>query len=88
MHMHTGALNVLDPSEAPEFDFEKLKQVVAKRIQLVPRFTRKLREVPLGLDWPHLVDDPRSCWLGLGICGVWRQLYRASGASRNRRFRR
>jgi WS/DGAT/MGAT family acyltransferase len=55
---HTGGITVLDPSEAEDFGFEKLRQVVAERIRLAPRFAWKLREVPLGLDRPWWVEDP------------------------------
>jgi WS/DGAT/MGAT family acyltransferase len=55
---HVGGLTVLDPSESPDFSLERLREVIGERIQLEPRFTRKLREVSLGLDRPYLVDDP------------------------------
>ena len=55
---HVGGLTVLDPSESPDFSFERVRQVIGERIALEPRFTRKLREVALGLDRPYLVDDP------------------------------
>ena len=53
VHMHTGALTVLDPSEAPEFDFEKLKQVVAERIQLRAASRHAGARVGAGL-WPRM----------------------------------
>jgi WS/DGAT/MGAT family acyltransferase len=55
---HVGGLTVLDASQAPDFGFEKLARVVDERIRLEPRFTRRLRELPLGLDRPYLVDYP------------------------------
>lgn len=55
---HVGGLTVLDPTACPDFGFERLRDTVAERIRLAPRFTRKLRSVPLGLDRPYLVDDP------------------------------
>ena len=58
IHAHTGGLTILDPSGAKDFGFEKLKQVVAERIQLAEKFTWKLKEVPLGLDRPYWVEDP------------------------------
>ena len=58
MPQHVGGLTVLDPSQAQDFGFEKLLGVVDERIRLAPRYTRKLREVPGGLDRPWLVDDP------------------------------
>jgi len=55
---HVGGLSVLDPSQSQDFGFEKLLRVVGERIRLAPRYMRKLREVPGGLDRPWLVDDP------------------------------
>jgi len=55
---HVGGLTILDPSESEDFSFERVREVIGERIQLEPRFTRKLLELPLGLDRPYLVDDP------------------------------
>jgi diacylglycerol O-acyltransferase len=54
---HVGGLTILDTSETPDFSFEKLLATVDERIRLEPRFTRKLLELPLGIDRPYLVDD-------------------------------
>jgi diacylglycerol O-acyltransferase len=56
--MHTGGLVVLDRSEAPDFSIEKVRDLIERRIHRVPIFTMKLKEIPLGLDRPLLVDDP------------------------------
>ncbi len=58
IHAHTGGLTILDPSGATDFCFEKLKELIAERIQLATKFTWKLKEVPLGLDRPYWVEDP------------------------------
>ena len=55
---HVGGLTLLDPSESPDFSFERVREMIGERIRLEPRFTRKLREVAFGLDRPYLVDDP------------------------------
>ncbi|MDJ0851652.1 MAG: wax ester/triacylglycerol synthase family O-acyltransferase [Myxococcota bacterium] len=55
---HVGGVTILDPSTAREFSFERLVAHVDERVRLEPRYTRKLREVPLGVDRPYLVDDP------------------------------
>lgn len=55
---HVGGLTVLDTSTTADFGYEKLLTTVDERIRLAPRFMRKLREVPLGLDRPYLVEDP------------------------------
>src|SRR5437764_9173957 len=56
--MHTGGLVVLDRSNVPNFSVETIRDLIAKRIHKVPIFAMKLKEVPLGLDRPLLVDDP------------------------------
>lgn len=53
---HVGGLCVLDPSTATDFSFERMLERVAERIELVPRFRWKLREVGLGLDEPYWVE--------------------------------
>jgi WS/DGAT/MGAT family acyltransferase len=61
---HVGALMVLDPPDAGGFDFEGLREHVASRMALVPRFGWKLRPVALDLDRPYWVEaedfDPRE----------------------------
>lgn len=56
-HQHTGGLIVYDTSEAPGFTFESFAQLVSDRLSLVPRFTCRVKEVPLGLDRPLWVQD-------------------------------
>ncbi|MBW2497873.1 MAG: wax ester/triacylglycerol synthase family O-acyltransferase, partial [Deltaproteobacteria bacterium] len=53
---HVGGLCVLDPSTTTDFSFERMMERVAERIELVPRFRWKLREVGLGLDEPYWVE--------------------------------
>jgi hypothetical protein len=53
-HAHIGGVFVIEPVSA-DFGFERH---CAERLPLAPRFTSKLREVPLGLDRPYFVDDP------------------------------
>lgn len=55
---HTAGLTVLDPTDAPEFGFERFREVVAERIRLAPRFSWKLQTVPFDLDRPYWVADP------------------------------
>jgi len=56
--MHIGCLAIVDPSEAPAFGYDRLRSLLAERIAAVPEFTMKVKEVPLGLGHPILVDDP------------------------------
>jgi diacylglycerol O-acyltransferase len=56
---HVASLVVFDPSTSPEpYDFERQKRLVAERLHLVAPFTRKLVEVPFGLDKPYWIEDP------------------------------
>jgi diacylglycerol O-acyltransferase len=56
-HQHVGGLTILDRSDAPDFDFLKMREILATRLPLAPKFTWKLHEVPFGLDRPIWVDD-------------------------------
>jgi WS/DGAT/MGAT family acyltransferase len=51
-------LTVLDPGSRPGFGYDSLVEHVASRIELVPRFTWKLKQMPLGLDRPYWVENP------------------------------
>ena len=56
---HVGSVCVLDPSTAPEpLTLERLQQVIASRLHLVPPFRRRLHDVPFGLDQPYWIEDP------------------------------
>ncbi|MAE96516.1 MAG: wax ester/triacylglycerol synthase family O-acyltransferase [Deltaproteobacteria bacterium] len=55
---HIGSLTLLDPSSSPDFSFAGFVDHVGKRLELVPRFTWKLKEVPLGFDNPYWVENP------------------------------
>ena len=47
---HVGGLTILDTSEAPDFCFEKLLEVLEERIPIEPRYTMKLRATAYGID--------------------------------------
>ncbi len=55
---HIAALTLLDPSTSSSFGFERFLETLSERIDLLPRFKWKLREVPLGLDRAYWVEDP------------------------------
>ena len=57
-HQHVGGLSILDTSGAPDFGYEKLVEMLEDRLVYAPKFTWKLKEVPIGLDRPVWVDDP------------------------------
>jgi diacylglycerol O-acyltransferase len=56
---HVGGLAVYDPSTAPGRDIthEDICRLVTERLHLLPPFTRKLVEVPFGLDHPYWIED-------------------------------
>src|SRR3954471_18628831 len=54
-HMHIGGVSIL---EGPPPEFERLEQMVAGKLAIVPRYRQKVRFVPLGLGAPVWVDDP------------------------------
>lgn len=60
MHMHTMGTMILNPSSLPgaTMSTERVIEVMASRIHLMPPFRRRLVEVPLSLDRPVLADDP------------------------------
>lgn len=57
-HQHVGGLTILRPTGSERITFEQILARVAERIPLAPKFTWKLRPMPLGLRRPGWVDDP------------------------------
>ncbi|MCX4092155.1 WS/DGAT/MGAT family O-acyltransferase [Nocardia sp. alder85J] len=60
--MHVGSLAIVgDPDDParPPLDYGGLTDLVAARLSLVPRYRRKVREVPFALGRPVWVDDGR-----------------------------
>lgn len=55
---HIGGLTIVDGRDVEGFCFERVLARIEERISLVPRFTWRLHEVPLGVDRPYLVEDP------------------------------
>jgi diacylglycerol O-acyltransferase / wax synthase len=53
--MHIGGVSIF---EGPAPPFERLEEMVAGKLSLVPRYRQKVRFVPLGLGRPVWVDDP------------------------------
>jgi len=57
MHLHVALTAILHPGAEP-LTIERLRALVGERLHLVPPFTRRLAEVPFGLDHPSwIVDD-------------------------------
>jgi diacylglycerol O-acyltransferase len=56
--LHVCGLIVLDPATMPGgYDFGEFKDELERRIDGVPMFHRKLKQVPLGIDHPVWVND-------------------------------
>jgi diacylglycerol O-acyltransferase len=53
--MHVGGVSIF---EGPAPPFERLEEMVAGKLGLVPRYRQKVRFVPFGLGRPVWVDDP------------------------------
>jgi diacylglycerol O-acyltransferase / wax synthase len=49
---HVGGLVTLDTGKAPDFGFERVREVFGRRMGRVPKFTWKLKGSPLGLQRP------------------------------------
>ena len=56
--LHVCGVIILDPETVPDgYSFDKFKDVLERRIDGVPMFHRKLKQVPLGIDHPVWVND-------------------------------
>ena len=54
-HMHVGSIAIFDDVGQTE---EDMLRHIESRLKYVPRFRKKLRWVPFGMDHPVWVDDP------------------------------
>ncbi len=58
-HMHVASTAVFDPTDVPEgYSFERVKEMVANRLPLLPPFRRRLVEIPFALHHPLWIEDP------------------------------
>ncbi|HEU4362283.1 MAG TPA: wax ester/triacylglycerol synthase domain-containing protein, partial [Mycobacterium sp.] len=56
---HTLGLMILDPTEAPGFNYHTVRNHLKSRLPYMPQFRRRIQQVPLRLDRPVWVDDPQ-----------------------------
>ena len=54
-----GQVFLLPTGSAARIDFDAFQATIAERARMVPRMRRRVQMVPLGIDNPILVDDPR-----------------------------
>lgn len=52
--MHIGSLTIVEGS----LSFKDFKAIVASKLHLMPKFRKRLLNVPFNLDYPYWVDDP------------------------------
>ena len=58
-HMHVSIVAVLDPSGVPGgYSFDRVQDLIASRLHLLPPFHRRLVRVPFDLHHPVWVEDP------------------------------
>ena len=52
--MHIATLTIVEDS----LNFDDFRAIVASRLHLIPKFRKRLLNVPMNLDYPYWVDDP------------------------------
>ncbi|HVM52122.1 MAG TPA: wax ester/triacylglycerol synthase family O-acyltransferase [Acidimicrobiales bacterium] len=58
-HMHVASTVVYDPSSLQgDWDAERVKEEIDRRLHLVPPFRRRLKEIPFQLHHPLWIEDP------------------------------